>query len=103
MIGIFSKKQTQLECSQFETEFVRWYKLSLNKPNIMFGNSIKGSPGQTFSVIRVVHFKTSHFPVLVLVLVGASSLKNILIIAGQDWIWLHSDDSDFVQIVNAQN
>jgi hypothetical protein len=50
----------------------------------MFGNSIKGSPGQTFSVMRVVHFKTSHFPVLVLALVGAGSLKNILIIGGQD-------------------
>jgi hypothetical protein len=54
----------------------------------MFGNSIKGSPGQTFSVIWVVHFKTSHFPVLVLALVGASSLKNILIKGDQDWIWL---------------
>jgi hypothetical protein len=48
----------------------------------MFGNSIKGSPGQTFSVIPVVHFKTSHFPILVLALVRASSLKNILIIGG---------------------
>jgi len=65
----------------------------------MFGNSIKGSPCGTFSVIRVLHFKTSHFPCF-----GTSPSGNQFTQeypdnrGGRVESDLHSDDLDIVHV-----